>query len=152
MKILETERLVLRGFESADIDPMAELFADAEVMRFSGGMKSREETRKWLEECQKNYSNFGFGLWATVKKEEQKVIGYCGLSFFSDICGQKEVEVGYRLARSEWGFGFASEAALAVRDYGFQTVGLNRLIALVDPNNLASVNVARKIGMIGADW
>jgi len=147
MKILETERLLLREFESVDIPSMAKLFADKEVMRFSSGIKSLEGTQAWLEKCQKNYLDFGFGLWATVKKKEQRVIGYCGLSSFSDICGQREIEVGYRLARSEWGSGFATEAAMAVRDYGFQIAGLDRLIALVDPSNLASINVAKKIGM-----
>ncbi|MEM0966236.1 MAG: GNAT family N-acetyltransferase [Verrucomicrobiota bacterium] len=147
MTIIETERLLLREFETADIDSLAYIFADAEVMKFSRGIKSREETRAWLAKCSNNYSSFGFGLWAVVEKSGQEVIGYCGLSCFPDICGQKEVEVGYRLARSRWGFGFATEAALAVREYGFNVVGLERLIALVDPDNTASIRVARKIGM-----
>ena len=147
MKILETDRLLLREFEIADLDSMAELFADVDVMKFSSGTKSREESQLWLEKCLKNYSEFGFGLWAIEKKGDQGVIGYCGLSCFPDICGEQEVEVGYRLARSEWGMGIATEAAIAVRDYGFLKVGLGRLIALVDPDNLASIQVAKKIGM-----
>ena len=147
MKILETDRLLLREFEIADLDSMAELFADVEVMTFSSGTKSREESQAWLKKCFNNYSEFGFGLWAVVKKDGREVIGYCGLSCFSDICGQKEIEVGYRLMRSEWGFGFATEAAIAVRDYGFMKEDLGRLIALVDPSNLASIRVAQKMGM-----
>ena len=147
MKILETDRLLLREFEITDLDSMAELFADVEVMKFSSGTKSREESQAWLERCLNNYSEFGFGLWAVVKKDGLEVIGYCGLSCFPDICGQKETEVGYRLMRSEWGCGFATEAAIAVRDYGFMKEGLSRLIALVDPNNVTSIRVAQKMGM-----
>ena len=126
---------------------MAKLFAHVEVMKFSCGVKSRQESQAWLQECRKQCSDFGFGLWAVMKKGGQEVIGYCGLFCFPDICGQKEVEVGYRLARSEWGFGFATEAVKAVRDYGFMKADLRRLIALVDPHNIASIQVAKKLGM-----
>ncbi len=147
MKILETERMILREFESSDIDVMADLLADGEVMRFSHGLKCRNETQAWLEVCRKSYSDFGFGLWAIEKRGVAGVIGYCGLSRFPDICGQEEIEVGYRLSRSEWGFGFATEAALAVRDHGFKAAGVDRLVALVDPGNVASIQVSKKIGM-----
>jgi len=75
------------------------------------------------------------------------VIGYCGLFFFPDIEGQAEVEIGYRLARSVWGKGYATEAAKAVRDYAFNVLRLERLIAMIDPSNIASIRVAEKIGM-----
>jgi len=75
------------------------------------------------------------------------VIGYCGLFFFPDVNGQSEVELGYRLAKSAWGQGYATESARAVRDYAFATLGLKRLIAMIDPSNLASIKVAQKIGM-----
>jgi RimJ/RimL family protein N-acetyltransferase len=64
-----------------------------------------------------------------------------------DVAGRQEVEIGYRLARSAWRQGYATEAARAVRDYAFFTLGIRRLIALIDPENLASVRVAEKIGM-----
>jgi hypothetical protein len=75
------------------------------------------------------------------------VIGYCGLFYFPDIDGQPEIEIGYRLARSAWGHGYATEAALSVRDFAVTTLGIKRLIAMIDPSNLASIRVAEKLGM-----
>jgi RimJ/RimL family protein N-acetyltransferase len=149
MIIAETERLILREFTLDDLDDMAALFADPEVMRFSLGTKSREQTERWIKGCQEDYSpeRWGFGLWAVVLKEGGDLIGFCGLSRFDDIDGRPEVEVGYRLARRFWGQGFATEAALATRDCAFQTLGLTRLISIIEPANSASVRVAEKIGM-----
>src|SRR4051812_40748374 len=89
--------------------------------------------------------NGEFGLWAVVEKSTRDVIGYCGLSRFEDVGGQPETEVGYRLIRSAWGHGYATEAATAVRDYAFDTLSLTRLIAIIDPRNVASIRVAEKI-------
>ena len=74
-------------------------------------------------------------------------MGYCGLFFFPDIDGQAEVEIGYRLARAVWGKGYATEAAQAVRNFAFTTLDIKRLIAMIDPSNIASIRVAKKIGM-----
>jgi RimJ/RimL family protein N-acetyltransferase len=149
MIITETERLILREFTIGDLDDMAALFADPEVMRFSLGTKSREQTERWIRGCQEDYSpeRWGFGLWAVVLEQSSDLIGFCGLSRFDDIDGQPEVEVGYRLARRFWGQGLATEAALATRDYAFQTLGLTRLISIIEPANSASVRVAEKTGM-----
>ncbi|MDQ2691068.1 MAG: GNAT family N-acetyltransferase, partial [Chloroflexota bacterium] len=73
--------------------------------------------------------------------------GYCGLFYFPDVGGKPEVEIGYRLRRSAWGKGFATEAACAVRDFAFNSLGMQRLIALIDPDNIASIRVAEKLGM-----
>jgi RimJ/RimL family protein N-acetyltransferase len=75
------------------------------------------------------------------------VIGYCGLSRFPGRCAAGDTEIGFRLARPFWGRGFATEAARAVRDHAFDTLALPRLIAIIDPGNLASIRVAEKIGM-----
>jgi RimJ/RimL family protein N-acetyltransferase len=75
------------------------------------------------------------------------VIGYCGLFAFPDINGRPEIEIGYRLERAAWGNGYATEAACAVRDYAFAILQIPRLIALIDPANVASIRVAEKIGM-----
>jgi [ribosomal protein S5]-alanine N-acetyltransferase len=148
MLIAETDRLILRHFHVADTEPMMSVFGDSEVMRFGSGTKSREEVEAWLKKCLEDYfAKWGFGLWAVVEKESEQVIGYCGLTRFPDIDGQQEIEVGYRLARAYWGRGYASEAALAVRDYAFATLNLQRLIAIVDPENAASIRVAEKIGL-----
>ncbi len=147
MIITETERLLLRPFGVQDMDAMCQVLCDPEVMLFSTGVKTPEGVGGWIENCIDSYSRFGFGLWAVVEKNTQGVIGYCGLSHFADIDGQPEIEVGFRLIRKSWSKGYATEAASAVRDHAFLELRLARLIALVDPDNAASIRVVGKLGM-----
>ena len=144
---LITERLFLRQFQTTDREPMYRIFCDPDVLRFSDGVKTKEWVQAWLETCLERYQTWGFGPYAVVRQGNQDVIGYCGLFFFPDLDGKAETEIGYRLARSTWGQGYATEAACAVRDYAFTTLGMKRLIAMIDPSNLASIRVAEKIGM-----
>ena len=149
MIIIETERLILRRFQLSDDNAMNCVFGDAEVMRFGDGVKTEEEIGAWLVDCIEDYyQQRDFGPWAVVEKNSRSIIGYCGLFYFPDVNGMPEIEIGYRLARSFWGKGYATEAALAVRDYAFDTLGLTRLITMIDPQNVASIRVAEKIGMI----
>jgi RimJ/RimL family protein N-acetyltransferase len=146
--IATTERLLLRHFDIFDGESMYQVFGDPEVMRFGDGVQTKEWVETWLHTCLESYyRTWGFGPYAVVEKKSQEVIGYCGLFFFPDINGQPEVEIGYRLRRSAWGQGYAREAALAVRDYAFETLDIRRLIAIIDPSNQASIHVAEKIGM-----
>jgi RimJ/RimL family protein N-acetyltransferase len=148
MVIAQTERLILRHFHIVDGEAMDRVFGDAEVMKHGDGAHPPEWVRKWLRGCLEDYyQKWGFGLWAVVDKNTRNTMGFCGLSRFNDVGGQPETEIGYRLARQYWGNGFATEAARAVRDHGFQTLGLNRLISIIDAKNAASINVAEKIGM-----
>lgn len=148
MVIAETERLLLRHFHIVDADAMNRVFGDPEVGRYCGGVKSPEQVRKWLLGCLQDYHElWGFGLWAIVEKAGRRVIGFCGFSRFADVDGQSESEIGYRLARNHWGRGLATEAAIAVRDYGFNTLCFSRIIAIIDPQNSASIRVALKLGM-----
>lgn len=146
--IATTERLTLRHFHILDLEPMLQVFGDPEVMRFGNGVQTKEWVQVWLRTClERYYQTWGFGPYAVLEKQSQDVVGYCGLFYFPDINGKPEVEIGYRLARSAWGKGYATEAALSVRDYAFQLLGIRRLIAMIDPSNVASVRVAEKIGM-----
>lgn len=148
MVIAETQRLVLRGFHVVDDDAMSRVFSDPEVMRYGDGTKDIEWVRRWLRGCLEDYHvKWGFGLWAVVEKRSSTVIGFCGLTRFADLGGQAETEIGYRLARAFWGQGFATEAASAVRDYGFGTLNLSRMISIIDPRNAASIRVAEKVGL-----
>ncbi|MCB8922210.1 MAG: GNAT family N-acetyltransferase [Ardenticatenaceae bacterium] len=148
MIITETKRLLLRQFHAFDSDAMERVFGDAEVMRFGPGVQSKAWVRDWLRWCrEENYQKLGFGPWAVVAKDLGQVIGYCGLFYFADIDGRSEIEMGYRLARSFWGCGYATEAVTAVRDYAFTILCLPRLVALIDPQNTASLRVAAKAGM-----
>lgn len=148
MVIVETERLVLRQFCLSDADAMNRVFGDPEVMRFGDGI----QTMQWVQDClgrclDNDQQKSGIEPWAVVEKSSTETIGYCGLFHFPDVCGQPETEIGYRLARAYWRKGYATEAVMAVRDYAFNTLGIARLIAIIDPQNLASIRVAEKAGM-----
>jgi len=148
MIIAETERLILRQFHIVDGDAMDCVFGDAEVMKYGRGVETQEWVRKWLRGCLEDYhQKWGFGLWAVVEKDCRQTIGFCGLSRFEDVGGQPETEIGYRLARAFWGRGLATEAACAVRDYGFGALCLTRMISIIDPRNVASIRVAEKTGL-----
>jgi len=123
------------------------IFDDAEVMRFGDGLQTKEWVYAWIAAQVKQYNQRGYGAYAIVEKNDKDVIGYCGLFYFSDVNGQAEVEIGYRLARFVWGKGYATESARAVRDYALATLGMKRLIAIIDPSNISSIRVAEKIGM-----
>ena len=146
MTIAETPRLILREFRIEDAPAMDALFRDPAVMQFSIGSPLLS-TPDWIARCRVNYHAQGYGRWAVVKKTKEAVIGFCGLALEPEVNGRPEVELGYRLASSEWGSGYATEAATAVRDYAFGPLGLQRLIALIDPANVASIRVAENIGM-----
>jgi ribosomal-protein-alanine N-acetyltransferase len=148
MIILETERLFLRHFHIADGEAMDRVFGDPDVMKFGSGPKNPEWVREWLHRCLEDYHKlWGFGLWAVVEKNTRTTMGFCGLSYFPDVGGKPEIEIGYRLAKAHWGHGYATEAARAVRDHAWTVLCLRRVISLIDPRNTASIRVAQKVGM-----
>lgn len=146
--ILNTKRLVLRQVENADAAALNRVFGDPEVMRFGPGAQTAEWVEAWIRSLVEDvYLTRGYGPWAMVEKRQGAVIGYCGLLHFDDLDGQSEIEVGYRLARPFWGQGYATEAVRGVRDYAFGTLNITRLVALIDPQNAASIRVAEKAGL-----
>ena len=148
MIVTQTPRLILRHFDVGDADAIRLLFADPEVMRYGPGVQTPQWADDWLRDwIERRYAAWGFGMWAVVQRRSGAVIGYCGLSRFDNRCAAGEAELGFRLARAHWGRGYATEAARAVRDYAFATLALPRLIALIDPQNRASLRVAEKLDM-----
>lgn len=146
MIVAETQRLVIRRFVPADIDSLAPILADPEVMRFSvKGPLDVDETREMIGRARAAYREHGFGRWALLDKVSAKFIGFCGV-YFLTVDGVEEPEIGYRLARSSWGRGLATEAAIACRDVAVERYGLERLIAVIEPENTASIRVAEKAG------
>ncbi len=145
--ICETERLILREFVSDDLDDLAEIMADPDVMFFSPtGPRSLNATELYLSKTiDKNRKN-GFGKWAVVHKRNNILIGICGLQR-AEIDGNIEIELGYRFAKSYWGKGFATEAARAVKDYAFKVLNITALISCIEKENSASIRVAQKNGL-----
>ena len=148
MKILETNRLILRHLVPEDLDHLFALYSDPDIRRyFPEGTLTYEETKEELDWFLNGHPKHPeLGLWATVHKESGQLIGRCGLLPWT-IEGQYEVEVAYMIAKEYWGQGLGPEAAGAILQYGFEHLGLSRLICMIDPGNNASRRVAEKIGM-----
>lgn len=146
MQSVETERLLLRPFTSDDLEAFASINADAEVMRYIGDGKpqSRAQTEMRLNSILAHWDQHGFGLWALVDKASNALIGFCGLQYLDNTA---EIEIGYRLAKRFWGMGIATEAAAATLRYAFELLGLDRIVAVVQPQNFASQSVIEKIGL-----
>lgn len=146
MIVTETPRLILRQITSDDVNDLATIFADPVVMKFWPSTRTYEETKQYCDGILSCYQQYGFGLWATIYKGDNNLIGRCGL-IPQLVDGQKEVEIGYLLAKEYWGRGLATEAAIAIKNYGFQQLNFNRLISLIVSENIASQKVAMKNGM-----
>lgn len=145
--ILATEHLLLRPLTLDDLEDLAALYGEPGLGYFPAGARVLEETRNELEGIiDVHYARYGFGLWATLDAATGAFIGRCGLVPW-EWGDRREVEVAYHLAPAYRGRGLATEAATAIRDYGFERLALPRLIALIDPDNPASIRVAEKIGM-----
>jgi len=144
--IARTERLLLRRLAPDDRDALSAVLCDPEVMRFSMGVLRPEDVADWIDQRIAEYGRWGFGLWGVELLESGCLIGYCGLTVI-EIDGHSEVEIGYRLVRTHWGRGLGTEAARVVRDLALQSLAIRRLIALIDPDNHASIRVASKLGM-----
>jgi RimJ/RimL family protein N-acetyltransferase len=147
--MIETQRLVLRRLILADRAALKVLLGDDEVMSSSDrGPLSGEEVHAWLRnEIHELKKTRVAGKLAIIRRSDSQFIGYCGLTLLPEIDGIADYELGYRLIRSAWGNGYATEAAIAVRDYAFTVLNLTRLVALIEPINKRSIRVAEKLGM-----
>ncbi|GAB5562508.1 MAG: GNAT family N-acetyltransferase [Synoicihabitans sp.] len=145
--IVETDRLRLRAFKETDLDDLFRLVSDPEVMRFSiDGPHTREMTSTRLTAMILMQETCGYSPFPCFKKPDDEFIGYCGLQALA-IEGRQEIEITYRMATAHWGIGYATEAARACRDHAFETLKKQRVVSVIDPNNVGSVKVAERIGM-----
>jgi [ribosomal protein S5]-alanine N-acetyltransferase len=144
---LETQRLVLREFQREDFRELAPILADPQVMKFSPtGVLAIAQTQGKIENFITSYQKFGFGKWAVICKERDRLIGYCGIAV-EQIDNQEEKEIGYRLDSRFWGKGLATEAAAAAIQYGFEQFKFAFILGIVERANTASVRVLEKLGM-----
>ena len=141
-----TERLVFREMTTDDLDVMAALLGDPDVMAYYARPKSRDEALAWIEWNQRLYREREFGLWLIERHDTGEFVGDCGLTP-QEVDGTLEIEVGYHVRRSLQGRGYATEAAAASRDHARDVLALDRLVAIIDPRNTPSQRVAEKIGL-----
>jgi [ribosomal protein S5]-alanine N-acetyltransferase len=148
MAVIETVRLRLRELTDEDHAALYEMYQDPRMNRFIGGPPPRREEywRRVRETWPAYYARNGFGLWATVRREDGRLLGRCGL-LAQEVDGERHVEVGYALAPEFWGRGYATEAATASRDWAFRTLDVPHVISLIAPDNAASIAVAERNGM-----
>jgi RimJ/RimL family protein N-acetyltransferase len=141
-----TERLTFAAMTENDLDDMAALLGDPEVMRYYPRPKSRYEAQNWISWNQDLYDRAGFGLWIIRSRETGAFIGDCGLTP-QEVDGEVETEIGYHVRPEHQGRGYASEAAVACRDHARERLAVRRLIAIIDPRNVPSQRVAERIGL-----
>lgn len=145
--ICETNRLIIRKFTTRDLNKLHAILSDAQVMLYSlHGPYSLEQTDTFLKGTLNAYNSRGYAQYAVILKDSKELIGFCGF-FNQEIDGIIEMELGYRFSIKHWGQGYASEAAIACRDYAFSTLGAKKLISIIEPNNIASIKVAEKAGL-----
>lgn len=148
--ILETERLYLREMTYDDYDSLCKMLKDKDVMYAYEHAFSEEESRDWLEKQMARYKNDGFGLWAVILKESGEMIGQCGLTM-QEVNSNKVPEVGYLFIKNYWHKGFATEAAIASKEYAFNKLGFDEVFSIIRENNISSQNVAKRNGMTVCD-
>ena len=147
MKILETERLVLRQFTFEDAVFILRLLNEPSFIQNIGdrGVRTLEDARSYILRVPiASYEKNRFGLYLVILKESGKSIGMCGLIKRDQL---EDVDIGYAFLPEFWSKGYAVESALSVKEYARDVIGLKRLIAITDPENQASIRVLEKIGL-----
>jgi RimJ/RimL family protein N-acetyltransferase len=129
----------------ADLDQMAALLGDPDLMRFYPSPKSRDEALGWIRWNQSNYAEHGYGLWI-VETHVGEFVGDCGLTW-QPVGNEQVLEVGYHTVGALQGRGFATEAARACLELATGSIGESHVVAIINPANAPSRRVAEKIGM-----
>jgi RimJ/RimL family protein N-acetyltransferase len=155
---LAGEAVVLRPPMPGDLGAFTRLFTDPEVMRYVawGRPLTRSEVEEFVERMIARFEVDGFGQFALVRRADGAVIGRAGLlpldpatwesGFFCDLGGRAEIEIGWMLARQHWGHGYATEAALLVRDWAWNELGMLRLVSIIQHGNERSIRLAENLG------
>ena len=144
--VIETARLLLRELTLDDRGKLALVLSDPVSMRYYPAPFSGEKVRQWILWNIENYRSRGFGLWAVILKDENELIGDCGITL-QDIEGKLLPEIGYHIRREYRGKGFATEAARACIDFAFGKAGYRAVYSYMKEDNVPSRRVAEKSGM-----
>lgn len=143
---LTTERLALRRMHDRDLDWLASLYADPDVTRYLGGMKTRDQVQEMMRARILDYYETypGLGIWMTVERASGQPVGF---HLLNHIQGETILQVGYGLVTSAWGKGYATEMASALLEYAFTALALERIAGICSQENQASLRVLAKIGL-----
>lgn len=148
--LIETERLILRELEYTDKNDLFEMDSDPEVHLYieNSPVKSIDEITIVMEMLKKQYVENRIARWAVVDKATNECIGWAGLKYVREPLNNyvNFYELGYRFKRKHWGKGFATEASIAILDYGFKHLNVDRIYAITDPKNVKSKKVLTKLG------
>lgn len=145
-----TDHLLLRPFEAVDVAAYAAIRAKPEVVRYlpggpEGAANAQAKAEQLIPVFAAAWRDPGYGPWAVIERASGRLIGHAGLRLVPELDG--ETEILYMLDSACWGRGYATEAAEAACRFGFETLGLDRLIALALPENTGSIRVMQKLGM-----
>ena len=140
-----TSRLRFREMTPDDLDDMASLLGDPRAMAYYPAPKTRDEAAAWISWNQANYARHGYGLWI-IETLDGGFVGDCGLTW-QNVNGRSELEVGYHVRVELQGVGYATEAAMACRDFARDVLDVSQLVAIIHPENVASRRVAEHLGM-----
>jgi ribosomal-protein-alanine N-acetyltransferase len=146
MDIIQTNRLVFREFTQADIDKLFLLLSDTIVMKHCSGPIDITGTKKWLDMSIECYEKYGYDYWAVYEKNTDTFIGQIGI-LNQEIAGEQEDCLAFMIGQKYWNKGYATEGAIACINYAFKSLRIEKLIATVEPENLQSICVLKKIGM-----
>jgi RimJ/RimL family protein N-acetyltransferase len=143
--MLETERLFLRKLRAEDIDEIFEMRSDEELMRYIRAPQTkREESLNWIRLISEKWEPEGIGFCGVIEKSSKSFVGWCGLWKLKET---GEIEVGYAIRKGFRGKGYATEAARGCLAYGFEELGLEKIVAVAYPANEPSQNVMKRLGM-----
>jgi RimJ/RimL family protein N-acetyltransferase len=140
---LETGRLLLRPTAAADFEAWADLMADTEAARYVGGVQGRHAAWRGFLAMVGAWQVQGFGMFSVIEKASGRWVGRVGPWYPVEWPG---TEIGWTLARDTWGRGYATEAAIAATDWAFEHLGWSEVIHSIDPANVASQQVAMRLG------
>lgn len=146
MPLAPTARLTYRDVRADDAPHLVPILMDPEVKRYWPRPSTREEVDGWIERLLARYETEGRTYWLAARLDTGEVIGHVGL-LHQEIGGAKEIGLGYVFAKEHWGQGFATEAARACLTFGFEAMGLRRIIAAIRPENAPSLRVAERLAM-----
>lgn len=147
-KAIETDRLILRQWREGDREPFAGINADPVVMQFFPKVRTRAESDATQDKLSRHIDDFGFGFWALELRASGEFIGFTGMQHVDfEAAFTPAVEIGWRLARTRWGMGYATEAARASLKFAFEKLRLNEVVSFAVTTNIRSRNVMTQIGM-----